>query len=288
MKAALNTNLIPLGLEFLSIEAAKKMFPLFFEGRESDAEGFLFVPKNFSSKELLRISEPSKYEIYLSKGSELSWVVQPIQEGAFELRAYLEEGASIKRASIVEQKGAIQLKTHYIVKKSARVLHIGWVEAVGKTQETIVATIEGEGAEVDLRGGWHLCERETIGVNVLVEHKSPYARSNQLFKGVVLESARSSFEGSIYVAKGAHKTESFQKNNNVVFDQAQAKTSPGIQVYHDDVKASHGATVAKPSKEDEFYLLSRGFDQQRAKELLIESFLGEIKGSLSTIVGELV
>lgn len=101
---------------------------------------------------------------------------------------------------------------------------------------------------------------------------------------MVRESARSSFEGSIYVAKGADKTESFQKNSNVVFDHAQAKTSPGIQVFHDDVKASHGATVAKPSKEDQFYLLSRGFSEERAKEILIDSFLGEIKGALSKIL----
>ncbi len=284
MKAFVSNSHLPKGLEIFSLKEAKELFPLFFEGEPREVDGFLFVPKNFSSDETVRITEPGKYEVYLSKGAQLNWIFHPSREGAFELKAYLEDQAFLQRATAVEKKGIIELKTHYTVKKGARVLHVGWVEAVGKLVETVTASIEGERAEVDLRGGWHLCERETIGVSVLVEHKAPHARSNQLFKGVVKESARSSFEGSIYVAKGADKTESFQKNNNIVFDHAQAKTSPGIQVFHDDVKASHGATVARPSKEDQFYLTLRGFSQERAKEILIDSFLGEIKGALSKIL----
>lgn len=288
MKAAVKMPTLPQGLEILCIEEAVKQFPLFFEGKSNEADGFLFVPKNFRSKESIRITEPGKYEVYLSKGAELTWVVHPSRDGAFALKAFLEEGALLKRSTIVQKKGVIDLKTHYTAKNGARVIHVGWVEAVGKTLESVTASIEGEGAEVDLRGGWHLCERETFALSVLVEHKAPLARSNQLFKGVVRESARSSFEGSIYVSKGAHKTESFQKNNNIVFDHAQAKTSPGIQVFHDDVKASHGATVSKPSKEDQFYLLSRGFNEQRAKDMLIDAFLGEIKSAVGAISQDVV
>lgn len=281
---AVAKNTIPEGLESHPFAEAVQLFPLYFKNREVEAAEFIFVPKQFCSKEVVKIALPGKYEFYLSKNAELCCLVIPDCEGEFEIRAYLEEGASFQRATVSNKKTKLVFKSRYTAKKSAKILHAGWTQEVDKTEESIVATIEGEGAEVDLLGGWHLCDRETIKVDVLVEHKASYARSNQLFKGVVEESARSSFEGSIFVAKGAHKTESFQKNNNIVFDQAQARTSPGIQVFHYDVKATHGATIAKPSKEDQFYLLSRGFSESRAKALLIESFLGEIRNRVASLV----
>ncbi|MFZ4772886.1 MAG: SufB/SufD family protein [Chlamydiia bacterium] len=265
------------GIDVFSIEEAKEIFPSYFEGRETEAKRFIFLPKNFQASEMWKITEPESVEIYLSKGASLQLWIDPIIDGAFEVHAHLEEGAFFSRFYAGEKKNLITLKSRYMLKKGAKLLHFSWTEAVERTEESILATIEGEGAEVDLVGGWHLIDRERIGVNVVVEHRAPCARSNQLFKGVVEESARSSFEGSIYVAKGADKTESFQRNNNCVFGAAQAKTAPGIKVFHDDVKASHGATIAKPSKEDLFYLVSRGVNETRAKELLIQAFLAEVQ-----------
>ncbi len=257
------------------VSEALAVFPSYFEGREAVGNHFLFVPKGFKAE--FFVSQPVALEVYLSKGSSLELKIAPEVDGAYNLVAYLEEDASLKRRYKGCKKSAMTLESRYTLKKGARLFHHSWTEAVDKTEEKIVATIEGEGVEVDLIGGWHLTDREMIHVNALVEHKAAYARSNQLFKGVIEESAFSSFEGSIYVAKGAHKTESFQRNNNCVFGAAQAKTAPGIQVFHDDVKASHGATIAKPSKEDLFYLVSRGISEERAKKLLIEAFLNEVR-----------
>ena len=278
MKGELKAHQLPQKVECFTMVEARSIFFDFFENHESEADYFVFFPKNFVSSEPVTIFLPGKYEIYCSKGVDASVVFEPTSAGCYSVRAHIEENASLKRLFVANQKGQIELSSEYILKKNGCLTHVSWIEAVQQTTESIKATILGEGAQADLIGGWHLTERETIRTQVLVEHRAPYARSNQLFKGVVEESARSWFEGSIYVAQGAHKTESFQKNNNVVFGRAQAKTLPGIQVYHDDVKASHGATIAKPSKEDLFYLLSRGINEDRAKEILIDSFLGEIKG----------
>ncbi|NDE63324.1 MAG: hypothetical protein EB053_03105 [Chlamydiae bacterium] len=280
MKGELKAHQLPQKVECFTIEEAKSIFFDFFESRQSEADYFIFFPKNFDACEPVTIFQPGKYEIYCSSGVNANIIFEPLESGSYCLSAQVEENASLKRLFLGKQKDQIELKSEYTLKKNARLTHMSWIDSVSQTTESIKATIVGEGAEADLIGGWHLMEREAIRTTVLVEHRAAYARSNQLFKGVVEESARSWFEGSIYVAKGAHKTESFQKNNNVVFGRAQAKTAPGIQVYHDDVKASHGATIAKPSKEDLFYLLSRGVDENRAKQILIESFLGEIRGKI--------
>jgi Fe-S cluster assembly scaffold protein SufB len=278
MPTTLNPICAPKGVEVFSKEQAQELFGFYLDTlKETNFDFFVFIPKGVQVDESLKFRFPANLHVYVSKNASLQVEIQPISSGEYTFDAFLEEGANLKRTYIAQDLETIILKSRYALHDFSQLHHISYTESVEKTQESIVASIVGQQADANLIGGWELSDRQTIDVKVLVEHKKGHSRSNQLFKGVVQQSAKSMFEGSIYVEKGAHKTESYQKNNNVVFDQAQAKTSPGIQVYHDDVKASHGATIAKPSKEDLFYLVSRGIDENRAKTLLKEAFLGEIK-----------
>ena len=137
--------------------------------------------------------------------------------------------------------------------------------------------LTGENAEVSLNGLWMLSDKNEFHSNILIEHQAPHCRSNQLFKGVLSDFSRSSFEGKILVRQAAQKTEAFQLNNNLLLsDRANADSKPNLEIFADDVKASHGATVGQLDDELIFYLKARGFSDKDAKDILVHSYCKDI------------
>ncbi len=135
----------------------------------------------------------------------------------------------------------------------------------------------GENGEADLNGLWILDGNREAHTHVLIEHQAPNCRSNQLFKGVLNGSSQSSFEGKIFVHREAQKTEAFQRNNNLILsDGAIANSKPNLEIFADDVKASHGATVGQLDQDQVFYMKTRGLDTAEANTLLIQGFCQEV------------
>lgn len=139
------------------------------------------------------------------------------------------------------------------------------------------ATLMGPNAEVFLNGVWMLSGKNEMHTHVLVDHQAPYCRSMQLFKGALNDFSHSSFEGKIMVRQAAQKTEAFQLNNNLLLsDRAIADSKPNLEIFADDVKASHGSTVGQLDKEQIFYMKTRGFSEGTAKNLLVYGFCEEV------------
>lgn len=137
--------------------------------------------------------------------------------------------------------------------------------------------LTGENGEADLNGLWILDDKKEAHSHVLMNHQAPNCRSNQLFKGVLNGSSQSSFEGKIYVHREAQKTEAFQRNNNLILsDGAIANSKPNLEIFADDVKASHGATVGQLDQEQVFYMKTRGLTEADANALLIHGFCAEV------------
>jgi Fe-S cluster assembly protein SufD len=114
-------------------------------------------------------------------------------------------------------------------------------------------------------------------VHACIEHVAPHTRSRQHFKSVLKDRSRFSFEGKIHVRPAAQKTEAYQLNNNLILsDEASANAKPNLEIFADDVKASHGATVGQLDAEQLFYLRSRGLGLEEARDWLIEGFCKEI------------
>lgn len=135
----------------------------------------------------------------------------------------------------------------------------------------------GENAEASLNGVWMLSGSHEAHANILMEHQAPHCRSMQLFKSVLSDNSHSSFEGKIYVHSPAQKTEAFQLNNNLLLsDKARADSKPNLEIFADDVKASHGATVGQLDEEQLFYLKTRGFSEEAAKNILVYGFCKEV------------
>jgi len=137
--------------------------------------------------------------------------------------------------------------------------------------------LAGTNAEAHLYGVWMLKDKLEAHHNVHIEHQAPNCNSRQLFKGVLDDNSRSSFEGKIFVHKEAQKTNAFQLNNNLLLsDVALAFSKPNLEIFADDVKASHGATVGQLDKEELFYMRSRGFNASQAKNVLLYAFCQEV------------
>lgn len=138
-------------------------------------------------------------------------------------------------------------------------------------------TLSGENAEANLNGLCILSQSDEVHANILMDHQAPNCRSMQLFKSTLNDTSRSSFEGKILVHQAAQKTEAFQLNNNLLLsDKAKADSKPNLEIFADDVKASHGATVGQLDPEQLFYLKSRGYSESEAKNLLVYAFCKEV------------
>lgn len=143
--------------------------------------------------------------------------------------------------------------------------------------QDIEVTLEGENASTDIRGLWALRSNHHAHVKVLVSHLAPHTRSYQHFKGVNCEEAQSSFEGKIYVHPEAQKTEAYQLSHQLLLsNRAVANAKPNLEIFADDVKASHGATISKLSSEEIFYLQTRGLSYCDATSCLLQGYYREI------------
>lgn len=140
----------------------------------------------------------------------------------------------------------------------------------------------GPHANADLRGVFVCTGEEKININLRMEHQSPKASSNQLFKAVVGGKARMHFDGLIYVAKDAQKTDAFQQVHSLLLSkEAQIESKPQLEIYADDVQCTHGATSGALNAEQLFYMRSRGVSKEDAERFQKIAFLAPVVEHLS-------
>lgn len=142
-------------------------------------------------------------------------------------------------------------------------------------QDTHVA-IEGEGAHCALNGAYLLRRSQEATVATLIDHAAPASETHEVFKGVVDDRAHGVFQGKIGVRQAAQKTNAHQLNRNLLLSpRAAVDTKPELEIYADDVKCSHGATVGDLDEAALFYLVSRGIPETAARHMLIEAFAAD-------------
>ena len=135
----------------------------------------------------------------------------------------------------------------------------------------------GEGAEANIYGAYVCGADEKVKISVDMHHDVPHCNSRQLFKGIAGGSSRVDFYGKIIVAQDAQRTEAYQENHNILLsDDARVDTKPQLEIYADDVKCSHGATIGRLNEEEQFYMRSRGITLEEAKVLQMISFLAPV------------
>ena len=137
--------------------------------------------------------------------------------------------------------------------------------------------LAGEGAEANIFGAYVCGAQEKVRIAVDMHHDLPHCNSRQLFKGIAGGTSRVDFYGKIIVAQDAQRTEAYQENHNILLsDGAKVDTKPQLEIYADDVKCSHGATIGRLNEEEQFYMRSRGITLEDAKVLQMISFIAPV------------
>ncbi len=144
----------------------------------------------------------------------------------------------------------------------------------GKLIKSFVgATLAGSGASCDLGGIYFPEAGQHFDYTTLQDHREPHGRSELLFKGALYDRAQSVFRGVVRVHPNAQQTDAYQTNNNLLLGhEARADSMPVLEIEADDVKCSHGATLAHLNDEDLFYLRTRGLDRELAQRMVIAGF----------------
>ena len=147
-----------------------------------------------------------------------------------------------------------------------------------KLSRTNIRTkLAGEGLECILNGLYLTRGEQLADHHMIVEHVQPHCASHEYFNGILDDKSKGVFHGRIYVHQIAQKTDAKQTNKNLLLsDDATADTKPQLEIYADDVKCTHGATIGQLNDESIFYLRARGIPEKTARRMLIHAFAGEI------------
>ena len=170
---------------------------------------------------------------------------------------------------LVRQAAGSQYRSHN--------LHVGgaW------TRLDLHTRLEAEGASAHLHGLYAVTGRQHVDNHTRVDHLAPHTTSRELYRGILDGQGRAVFNGKVVVAPHALKTDAEQANHNLILSRgAEIDTKPELEIYADDVKCSHGATIGQLDEQQLFYLRSRGLDEMSARSLLISAFAEKLLSGL--------
>ncbi len=291
-------SIIPSPLICLPLEAAVRSYGLFLQarlakilGQETDPfaalngafQGrgvFLYIPpKCKAALQLTQIyrsvgTASPRLHIYLGREAQLDLI--QTSQGHSELSNsaidfVLDAGAHL---SFIDHADGHFKAIRATLKKDSKLKTV----QLGQTLRTsIQIELAEENSESELYGLSRLDQDQESHIHATVTHAAPHTRSRQHFKSVLKGKSRFSFEGKIHVHPEAQKTEAYQLNNNLILsNDASAHAKPNLEIFADDVKASHGATVGQLDEEALFYLRSRGLGLLQAREWLVQGFCKDI------------
>jgi Fe-S cluster assembly protein SufD len=176
-----------------------------------------------------------------------------------------------------EQRAAFNVSTLRIQQeRSASVASHSLLLGGGLVRNNVHPVLAGEGGECLINGLFVGNGSQHLDNYMYVEHASPHSSSRQFYNGILDDAAHGVFHGRIVVHKNAQKTDAKQTNRNLLLsDDAQIDTKPQLEIYADDVKCTHGATIGQIEENALFYLRSRGLDEISARRLLLTAFANE-------------
>ena len=189
------------------------------------------------------------------------------------------EGAVLEHYKVQQENtdsfhiGGTHLKQHRNSRVESHSISLGGAIV----RNDIVTELADEGAEIILNGLYMGNGSQHVDNHTLVNHSKPHTQSEENYRGVLDGRARGVFNGKVIVHKDAQKIEAAQSNANLLLsDHAEIDTKPELEIYADDVKCSHGATIGQLDKNMLFYLRSRGLDEDTARSLLTFAFADEV------------
>ncbi len=180
----------------------------------------------------------------------------------------------------LQEHGRAHLHTELLTAKLAEdaKLKLGYVDLGGKlVRNDVHVDLASPRASCELFGLFMAAEGQHVDNHIRIDHTAPTTVSRETFRGIIGDRGRGVFNGKVVVHRGAQKIDATQSSDNLLLsDRAEIDTKPELEIYADDVKCSHGATVGQLDEHQLFYLRSRGIDDETARGLLTFAFANDI------------
>ncbi len=210
----------------------------------------------------------------------------------------LAQGVALTNAvsEIVASEGAV-IDHYKVQRESAKAFHFANTQVVQRrgsnfsthyiglggelVRNEVRVLLDAEGCEATVNGLYLAGGKQHIDNHTVIDHAKPHCASHELYKGILDGQARGVFNGKIFVRQDAQKTDAKQTNQTLLLsDDAVINTKPQLEIFADDVKCTHGATVGQLEENQLFYLRSRGLGEEQARNLLIYAFANDIVGRI--------
>lgn len=222
------------------------------------------------------------------------WAEEGSEATVIEHYVGLQEAACLTNAVTQIFTDANSFVEHYkFQEESARSFHVGGLHAQQKRDSRLVShslslgaalarhdigtRFDAEGCDATLNGLYLVGGRQHVDHHTRVDHAKPHGTSREFYRGVLDGNARGVFNGRVIVHQDAQHTDAQQVNNNLLLSrEAEVDTKPQLEIYADDVKCAHGATVGQLDQDQIFYLRSRGIEEGSARSLLTYAFANDI------------
>jgi Fe-S cluster assembly protein SufD len=261
---------------------------------------FILVPKNTVIKEPIHI-------LFINKAGNEKFITQPrnlfiAEENAqvFVIEHYASEDEGIYLNNSVTEIfiGENAVLDHIkLQEESKKAFHIARMEVDQErssnfsshmistgaefSRNEFTTRFNGEGGESMLNGLFMIDGEQFFDAHTMIDHAKPNCNSHEHYKGILEDKAKGVFNGKVMVRPDAQKTNAFQENNSILLsDDAVMNSKPQLEIFADDVKCSHGATVGKLDEEAKFYLKTRGIGEESATAMLIHAFASDVITSI--------
>ena len=229
-----------------------------------------------------------RHVITVSPGARLTVLETAIGDGSYlhapVIELHVAAGASLTHIRLQDESiGAFSLSTLY-AEVAERGTYDSFTLNLGSrmARTEVHARLAGPGATTHLNGAQLLSGTQHADFTTVVRHDAPHGTSRQTVKNVLAGRSRGVFQGRIEVARHAQKTDGYQMSQSLLLSpDAEVDTKPELEIFADDVKCSHGATVGELDNEQLFYLRSRGIPDAEARSMLVRAFLAEALDAVS-------
>lgn len=242
---------------------------------------FLYVPPGVNIS--LELIAPAQLFIYVGRGATCTVHLHSTAAlGWYHRKVDAQVEGTLKLQFEPHTSSAIHLDTVRVdVKREGQFVGMAHPSSAPLSRQDYHVRLMGERADAKLYGLIRGSESQQHHVYVSMEHIAPHTTSRQQFKAVLHDRARHSFEGKIYVHAEAQKTDAYQMHRALLLSpRAESRCKPNLEIFADDVKASHGASCGQLDAEALFYLAARGIPASQAKQMLIDAFCAEVLSGL--------
>jgi len=223
-------------------------------------------------RQMIRLEHGARLTLVELSSGEGRYVHNPVTE------IHVADAATLTHVRIqTDSTDAFHLATIYTAVAASGTYDSFTLNIGGRIVRTEIHTaLNGAGAVAHLNGAQLLTGSQHADFTSVVRHAAPKGTSRQTIKNVLAQHSRGVFQGRIEVARGAQGTDGYQMNRALLLSpDAEIDTKPELEIFADDVKCSHGATVGELDADQLFYLRSRGIPDQEARSILVRAFLAE-------------